>query len=206
MVDVAEAAVAPFGHWITAALPGRPIGWAVRTDDLGAVATRLGLTVHPGSRLTPDGAGAPLAGRRNRGRCRRCDAALLHRMGSGDNASERDRPRRCLDREDRAQRRQRSPDHVARPERDPPRHRPRRARRRRHRAARGRSDDRARGRPRAQRTLSSRLNAPSSGDHTRSRVPALAVTTRVNEPFARVLVSRPSHSHFPFPAGLGRLT
>ena len=56
VVDVAEAAVAPFGHWITAALPGRPLGWAVRTDDLDAVATRLGLTVHPGSRVTPDGA------------------------------------------------------------------------------------------------------------------------------------------------------
>lgn len=55
VVDETEAAAAPFGHWITSAPPGRPLGWAVRTDDVDAVAARLGLEVHPGSRVTPDG-------------------------------------------------------------------------------------------------------------------------------------------------------
>jgi hypothetical protein len=33
----------------------RLLGWAVRTDELEDVAARLGLTIRPGSRATPDG-------------------------------------------------------------------------------------------------------------------------------------------------------
>jgi hypothetical protein len=57
VVDPAEAAQSPFGSWVAGVRPGsvRPFGWAVRTDDLDAVARRLGLTVAAGSRATPDG-------------------------------------------------------------------------------------------------------------------------------------------------------
>jgi len=41
---------------VTGAVGGfRPLGWAVRTDDLDSVAARLGLTPAEGSRVAPDG-------------------------------------------------------------------------------------------------------------------------------------------------------
>ena len=43
VVDEAEAAQSAFGRWVAASRPGAPFGWAVRTDDLDAVAARLGL-------------------------------------------------------------------------------------------------------------------------------------------------------------------
>jgi Glyoxalase-like domain len=52
VVDEVEAAQSPFGRWVAeehSELP-RPLGWAVRTQDLDAVARRLGLTVGRGSR------------------------------------------------------------------------------------------------------------------------------------------------------------
>ena len=55
VVDPAEASQSAFGRWVANARTGRPLGWAVRTDDLGAVAGRLGLNVGSGSRLTATG-------------------------------------------------------------------------------------------------------------------------------------------------------
>jgi hypothetical protein len=57
VVDAAEAAETPFGSWVAGVRPGtvRPFGWAVRTDELDAVARRLGLTVAAGSRAARDG-------------------------------------------------------------------------------------------------------------------------------------------------------
>jgi Glyoxalase-like domain len=55
VVDPKEAAQSAFGRWVGAARPGQPLGWAVRTDDLDAVAARLGLSVGSGSRLTATG-------------------------------------------------------------------------------------------------------------------------------------------------------
>jgi Glyoxalase-like domain len=54
VADRHEAATSAFGRWVAAAAPG-PLGWAVRTDDLDAVAGRLGLAVQAGSRVAPDG-------------------------------------------------------------------------------------------------------------------------------------------------------
>jgi len=55
VVDAAEAMDSTFGRWILTAEPNRPRGWAVRTDDIEAVARRLGLAVLAGSRTTPRG-------------------------------------------------------------------------------------------------------------------------------------------------------
>jgi Glyoxalase-like domain len=55
VVDREMAAQATFGRWIAGATGGRPLGWAVRTDAIDAVGRRLGLTVVPGSRATPEG-------------------------------------------------------------------------------------------------------------------------------------------------------
>ena len=57
VVDQAEAAQSPFGRWVAGVCPGlgRPLGWAVRTDELEAVAGRLSLSVQAGSRLAPGG-------------------------------------------------------------------------------------------------------------------------------------------------------
>jgi Glyoxalase-like domain len=55
VVDPREAADSVFGGWILNGKPGRPIGWAVRTTDLAAVAARLGLGIIHGSRRTPAG-------------------------------------------------------------------------------------------------------------------------------------------------------
>jgi hypothetical protein len=54
-VDPDEAAESPFGRWIAAAPSGRPLGWAVRTRQLDAIAGRLGLAVTAGSRRREDG-------------------------------------------------------------------------------------------------------------------------------------------------------
>ncbi len=57
VVDPVEAAHSPFGRWVAAMLAGGPaVGWAVRTDDIAAVAARLGMQVAHGSRTTAAGA------------------------------------------------------------------------------------------------------------------------------------------------------
>ena len=59
VVDPHVAAGSSFGRWVAAAHRGdggfRPLGWAVRTDDLAAVCTKLGLSASDGSRQTDDG-------------------------------------------------------------------------------------------------------------------------------------------------------
>jgi hypothetical protein len=54
-VDAVEAAGSPFGRWVAAAHSGRPLGWAVRTQQLDVIARRLGLTVATGTRRRGDG-------------------------------------------------------------------------------------------------------------------------------------------------------
>lgn len=55
VVDQVEAGASPFGPWVSAATPNRPLGWAVRTGDLDRVAASRGLPVQPGSRRAPGG-------------------------------------------------------------------------------------------------------------------------------------------------------
>jgi Glyoxalase-like domain len=57
VVDQATAADSSFGRWVAsrASPPGRPLGWAVRTGGLDAIARRLDLTVHRGARVAPSG-------------------------------------------------------------------------------------------------------------------------------------------------------
>ena len=58
VVDEEEAAGNVFGAWIANGLrsgPGRPLGWVARTERIGQVADRLGLTVSSGSRPAGDG-------------------------------------------------------------------------------------------------------------------------------------------------------
>lgn len=57
VIDEDEAAASVVGRWVAggAANAGRLLGWAVRTDDLDAVARRLGLAARSGSRAGPDG-------------------------------------------------------------------------------------------------------------------------------------------------------
>jgi len=56
VVDAAEAARSPFGSWVAGARSGlAPLGWAVRTRELDAVARRLGLTIASGSRAAAGG-------------------------------------------------------------------------------------------------------------------------------------------------------
>lgn len=52
-----EAARSPVGSWVARVQceRGRPMGWAVRTDALDAVARRLGLTIRDGSRMASTG-------------------------------------------------------------------------------------------------------------------------------------------------------
>ena len=54
-VEPDEAAGSPFGRWVAAAEPGRPLGWAVRTRKLDVIAGRLGLAVTTGSRRRDGG-------------------------------------------------------------------------------------------------------------------------------------------------------
>jgi hypothetical protein len=57
VTDESVAAESAFGRWIGegASAAGRPIGWAVRTESIEDVATRLMLTISDGSRVTPTG-------------------------------------------------------------------------------------------------------------------------------------------------------
>jgi hypothetical protein len=57
VVDPAAAARSSFGRWVArgASPLGRPLGWAVRTDQLDQLAHRLNLTVRSGKRVTPSG-------------------------------------------------------------------------------------------------------------------------------------------------------
>jgi len=55
VVDPETAGRSDFGRWIAAATPGRPLGWAVRTDDIDAIGRRLDQPVVPGSRIDPSG-------------------------------------------------------------------------------------------------------------------------------------------------------
>jgi Glyoxalase-like domain len=57
VVDEAEAAQSAFGSWVARTSPGlaKPLGWAVRTNELDEVARRLGLVVTAGSRVTRGG-------------------------------------------------------------------------------------------------------------------------------------------------------
>jgi hypothetical protein len=57
VVDADEAAASEFGRWVASSggEAMRLLGWAVRTEELDGVATRLGLTIRAGSRATPDG-------------------------------------------------------------------------------------------------------------------------------------------------------
>ncbi len=57
VVDEGEASESAFGRWVAgrAVEAGRPLGWAVRTDDLTAVSRRLGLTPQSGTRVGRDG-------------------------------------------------------------------------------------------------------------------------------------------------------
>ncbi len=54
VVDPAEAEESAFGRWVAGAR-GTLLGWAARTDELDAIAERLGLPVVAGSRTTPAG-------------------------------------------------------------------------------------------------------------------------------------------------------
>ena len=55
VVEKAEAAPKPVRALVDGVCPGlgRPLGWAVRTDELEAVAGRLSLSVQAGSRVAP---------------------------------------------------------------------------------------------------------------------------------------------------------
>lgn len=57
VVDEREAAQSTFGRWVSgkASRAGRPIGWAVRPENLDETARRLGLAPRIGSRVMPDG-------------------------------------------------------------------------------------------------------------------------------------------------------
>ena len=56
VVDETEAAGSAFGSWVASGEIPRLLGWCVRTDDLDAVARRLGLSIADGSRTRADGA------------------------------------------------------------------------------------------------------------------------------------------------------
>ena len=55
VVDETEAAGSAFGSWVASGEAPRLLGWCVRTDDLDAVAGRLGLSIADGSRTRSDG-------------------------------------------------------------------------------------------------------------------------------------------------------
>jgi hypothetical protein len=50
VVDEEEAAASVFGRWVASAPYGRPFAWAVRTNEIEAVAARLGLEIADGAR------------------------------------------------------------------------------------------------------------------------------------------------------------
>ena len=55
VADPEAAARSAFGQWIAGAIPGRPLGWALRTDSIETVAHRLDQPVVAGSRAQPNG-------------------------------------------------------------------------------------------------------------------------------------------------------
>src|SRR5258708_3836228 len=55
VADPEVASHAMFGTWIATARPGRPLGWAVRTNSIHTIGRRLGLPIVPGSRSAPGG-------------------------------------------------------------------------------------------------------------------------------------------------------
>jgi hypothetical protein len=57
VMDEEAATESPFGSWMlqTRSQNGRPVTWAIRTTDIDLAASRLGLTVVPGSRDTAEG-------------------------------------------------------------------------------------------------------------------------------------------------------
>ena len=57
VIDQAAAVDSGFGGWVAsrASRLGRPLGWAVRTSELDAIARRLDLIVHSGARVAPSG-------------------------------------------------------------------------------------------------------------------------------------------------------
>ena len=80
-VDTAEAAGSPFGRWVAAAPSGRPLGWAVRTQELDVIAGRLGLAGDHGLAPTRGRPGAAVASGGDGAGRRRGGAAVLHRVG-----------------------------------------------------------------------------------------------------------------------------
>jgi len=57
VVDPEEAEGSTVGRWVAGRTADhiRPLGWAVRPEDLAAVAARLDLRIDSGSRMRPDG-------------------------------------------------------------------------------------------------------------------------------------------------------
>jgi hypothetical protein len=55
VVDSGLAATTTLGRWVARTPNMQPMGWVARTDDIDAVARRLGLAPVAGSRMTPDG-------------------------------------------------------------------------------------------------------------------------------------------------------
>ena len=55
--DAVKATESAFGRWVASGVSRntRPLGWAVRTSQLDAIARRLDLSIQDGSRATPDG-------------------------------------------------------------------------------------------------------------------------------------------------------
>ena len=89
VVDDQEAAGSAFGRWVAAARP-RPLkllGWAVRTDELDALARRLDLDVIAGSRTRPT-AGS-YAGASPAPTVRRSAASCLSSSSGSRNATSR---------------------------------------------------------------------------------------------------------------------
>ena len=85
VADESEAVRSPFGSWVARVQceRGRPLGWAVRTHALDAVARRLGFTIRAGSRRAKRRSSA-LAASRPRARGSRAVASVLHRVGPGN--------------------------------------------------------------------------------------------------------------------------
>ena len=55
IVEPEAAGASSFGRWVAASAIDRPMGWAVRVEDIETVARRLGLAVTAGRRAGPDG-------------------------------------------------------------------------------------------------------------------------------------------------------
>ena len=66
--DHETAGRSAFGQWIASAIPGRPLGWAVRTDAIDTVGRRLDLPVAAGFSGGTGRSDPQLAQRRSRRR------------------------------------------------------------------------------------------------------------------------------------------